>query len=133
MPRKKSTDTTEVKALRKLLLSLGLSVSAVSRLITQMDGRLADLSAKACETELYIATHPEVKSPDRYAAKTLRNYVEEQAARRPSTAVPAPSAAPRPSCSSAPSCPSVESAAVSQQPSPSPSPAPVTMELWGYD
>ena len=110
MPRKKSTDTPEVKALRRLLLSLGLSTTTANQLIAKMDGRLAELSAKACEVEMYIASHPEVKSPDAYAAQTLRNYADEQETRQQ----PAP----------------VQHAAVPQQPSPQ---APVRMELWGYE
>ncbi len=78
MPRKKSTDTPEVKALRKLLLSLGLSAVTANHLIRQTEGRHADLSAKACEIEMYIAAHPEVKNPAGYAATTLMNFVEEQ-------------------------------------------------------
>ena len=87
MPRKKSTDTPQrpavspqVKALRKLLLTLGLSTVTANRLITQMEGHHADLSAKACEIEMYIAAHPEVKRPRDYAARTLMNYVDEQTA-----------------------------------------------------
>ena len=74
MPRKKSTDTPEVKALRKLLKSLGLTVPAVNALLAQAEGRYADLSAKACEIEMYIAAHPEVGDPAAYAAVTLRNF-----------------------------------------------------------
>ena len=75
MGRKKSTDTPEVKSLRKLMMSLGLSVKAVSDLIMQTEGRHAELSAKACDVELYIAAHPEVKNPGAYAARTLKNFV----------------------------------------------------------
>lgn len=82
MPRKKSTDTPEVKALRKLLLSLGLSTVTVGRLVTRMDGQLTDLSAKACDVQLYIAGHPEIKRPSDYAARTLLNFVDQQEAQR---------------------------------------------------
>ena len=107
MPRKKSTDTPEVKALRKLLLSLGLSAFTVNHLVKQADGRIADLSAKACEVEMYIASHPEVKSPASYAATTLINFVAELESKAQQTIVERP--------------------AVAQQT------APATMELWGYD
>lgn len=116
MPRKKSTDTPQrpavspqVKALRKLLLTLGLSTVTANRLITQMEGHHADLSAKACEIEMYIAAHPEVKRPRDYAARTLMNYVDEQTA------------------------PPIQYVAVSQQPPsiPSPPSVPTKMELWG--
>lgn len=107
MGRRKSTDTPEVKALRKLLLSLGLTVPAVNTLLVQMAGHLTDLSSKACEVEMYIAAHPEVKNPDAYAATTLRNYAAEHAARRASADM---------------------SPVVKQSAS-----APSTMELWGEE
>lgn len=118
MARKKSTDTTEVKALRKLLLSLGLSAVTANRLIKQMAGHHADLSAKACDIQLYIAGHPEVKRPADYAARTLLNYADEQEARR--TAPPVQ-----------PATEPVEYPAVPQQ-APATS-APVTMAMWGDD
>lgn len=107
MPRKKSTDTPEVKALRKLLLSLGLSAVTTDRIISQMQGHYADLSAKACDVQLYIAGHPEVKSPRDYAAMTLMNYVAELESKTQQTIVGRPAAA--------------------QQT------APLKMELWGDD
>ena len=108
MGRRKSTDTKEVKALRKLLLSLGLSATTADDLIAKMAGRLADLSAEACNVQLYIAAHPEIRSPRDCAAKMLYNFVNAQ-----------PSAAASP----------VERPAVPRHES---SPAPV-MELWGDD
>lgn len=77
MPRRKSTDTPEVKALRRLLLSLGLSTVTAKRIIAQTEGHHADLSAKACDIQLYIAGHPEVRNPSGYAAMTLMNYADE--------------------------------------------------------
>ena len=111
MPRKKSNDTPEVKALRKLLLSLGLSAVTANHLIRQTEGCHADLSAKACEIEMYIAAHPEVKNPSGYAATTLKNFVTELAA------------------------PPIQYVAVAQQPPsiPSPPSTPATMELWGEE
>ena len=121
MPRKKCTDTPEVKALRKLLMSLGLSAYTASQLIAQMDGRLADLSAKACEVEMYIAAHPEVRSPKDYAAMTLKNYAAEQESMRDVVS----QAAPVPSSPASPTVPSKDSGGQT--------PTPVTMELWGDD
>lgn len=79
MARPKSNDTSQEKALRKLLLQLGLNRSAASGLMQEMAGRLTDLSAKACEVQLYIAAHPEVKDAAAYAAVTLRNYARKTA------------------------------------------------------
>ena len=87
MGRKKSTDTPEQKNLRKLLLSLGISVKATSDIIAQADGHYADVSAKACEVEMYITAHPEVKNYAAYAATTMRNFVIEQQARTAVTLV----------------------------------------------
>lgn len=126
MPRKKSTDTPEVKALRKLLLSLGLSATTASQLIAQMGGRMADLSAKACEIEMYIAAHPEVKRPAAYAARTLKNFADEQEAVRNAMPVAVASA-------DAPKATGRQTEFGNQQPSAKVPQAPVKMELWGDD
>ena len=114
MPRKKSTDTPEVKALRKLLLSLGLSATTASQLIAQMGGRMADLSAKACEIEMYNA------------ARTLKNFADEQEAVRNAMPVAVASA-------DAPKATGRQTEFGNQQPSAKVPQAPVKMELWGDD
>lgn len=80
MGRKKSTDTPQVKALRKLLLSLGLSATTAGQFIDRMADHLADLSAEACNVQLYIAAHPEIRSPRDCAAKMLYNFVNARTA-----------------------------------------------------
>ena len=74
MPRTKSIDTNQVKALRKLLKSLGLGTTVANTIITQMKGRLSDLSSKACDLQLYLAAHPDIKNPAAYVATTLRKF-----------------------------------------------------------
>jgi len=108
MTRRKSDEPLEVKALRKLLLSLGLSAAAVRELVSSTNVRLADLSSKACEIEMYISAHPEIARPAAYAAQTLRNYVLKQDGTAPDTV------------------PQRTSSASTAQ-------SPVRMELWGYE
>lgn len=80
MARPRNIDTPQEKALKKLLLQLGLTRGAATGLMKEMAGRLPLLSSKACEVQLYIAAHPEVKDPAAYAAVTLRNYAQKTAA-----------------------------------------------------
>lgn len=71
-----------MKNLRRLMLSMGLSVKTASDLMELAHGHLAELSAKACEVEMYVAAHPEVERPASYAAVTLKNFAAEMQARQ---------------------------------------------------
>ena len=81
MPRTKSIDTNQVKALRKLLKSLGLATTVINSLITQMKDHISDLSSKACDVQLYLAAHPDIKNPAAYVATTLRRFAASATSR----------------------------------------------------